>query len=240
MEAEVIPESCLGVVMPVYNEGETLDRIVAKVLGRREVGELIMVDDGSTDGSWPRMRELERTDDRIRIFRCEVNRGKGAALRKAFGHAVSEILVVQDADLEYDPDDYPKLLMPILSGEADVVYGSRFQGSGVDGGFGSWHALGNKLLTRLSNLGTGLNLTDMETCYKMFRRSVIERIDLREDRFGFEPEFTAKVAKLGVSIHEVPISYRGRAYGDGKKIGWKDGVSAIRCIFQYWFRTASR
>ena len=196
MVAAVIPERCLGVVMPVYNEGETLDRIVAKVLGRREVGELIMVDDGSTDGTWPRMRELEKSDARIRIFRCEVNRGKGAALRRAVGHAVSEILVVQDADLEYDPDDYPKLLLPILCGEADVVYGSRFQAAGVFGRSGFFHALGNKVLTRLSNLATGLNLTDMETCYKMFRRSVIERIRLREDRFGFEPEFTAKVSKL--------------------------------------------
>lgn len=236
MEVEVIPERCLGVVIPVYNEGETLDRIVAKVLGRREVGELIMVDDGSTDGSWPRMRELEKTDARIRILRCEVNRGKGAALRKAFGHAASEILVVQDADLEYDPNDYPKLLMPILSGEADVVYGSRFQGAGVDGGSGFFHQLGNKILTRLSNLGTGLDLTDMETCYKMFRRSVIERIRLREDRFGFEPEFTAKVSKLGVPIREVAISYRGRSYAAGKKIGWRDGVSAIRCILKYRFQ----
>lgn len=238
MEAVVIPERCLGVVMPVYNEGETLDRIVAKILGRREVGELIMVDDGSTDNTWPRMRELEKSDVRIRIVRCEVNRGKGAALRTGFGHAASEILVVQDADLEYDPDDYPKLLMPILSGEADVVYGSRFQGARADGGFRSWHALGNKVLTRLSNLVTGLDLTDMETCYKMFRRSVIEKIQLREDRFGFEPEFTAKVAKLGVPIREVAISYRGRAYGDGKKIGWRDGVSAIRCILQYRFQNS--
>lgn len=236
MEVEVIPERCLGVVIPVYNEGETLDRIVAKVLGRREVGELIMVDDGSTDGTWSRMRELEKTDARIRILRCEVNRGKGAALRKAFGHAASEILVVQDADLEYDPDDYPKLLMPILSGEADVVYGSRFRGAGVGGGSGFFHQLVNKILTRLSNLGTGLDLTDMETCYKMFRRSVVEGIELREDRFGFEPEFTAKVSKLGVPIREVAISYRGRSYAAGKKIGWRDGVSAIRCILKYRFQ----
>lgn len=233
MEAEVIPEKCLGVIMPVYNEGETLDRIVGKVLGRREVGELIMVDDGSTDGTWPRMRELAETDARIRIFRCEVNRGKGAALRTGFGHAESEILVVQDADLEYDPDEYPKLLRPILASEADVVYGSRFQGGGVGGRSGSWHTLGNKVLTRLSNLATGLDLTDMETCYKMFRKSILGRIQLREDRFGFEPEFTAKVAKLGVPIREVAISYRGRSYAAGKKIGWRDGVSAIRCIVQY-------
>lgn len=233
METEVIPENCLGVIMPVYNEGDTLDRIVGKVLGRREVGELVMVDDGSTDGTWPRMRELAETDARIRIFRCEVNRGKGAALRTGFGHAESEILVVQDADLEYDPDEYPKLLRPILSGEADVVYGSRFQGAAAGSRSGSWHVLGNKVLTRLSNLATGLDLTDMETCYKMFRRSILDRIELREDRFGFEPEFTAKVAKLGVPIREVAISYRGRGYAAGKKIGWRDGVSAIRCIVKY-------
>lgn len=236
METAVIPERRLGVIMPVYNEGETLDRIVGKVLSRREVGELIMVDDGSTDGTWPRMRELAKTDARIRIFRCEVNRGKGAALRTGFGHAVSELLVVQDADLEYDPDEYPKLLRPILSGEADVVYGSRFQGAALGGRSGSWHTLGNKVLTRLSNLTTGLDLTDMETCYKMFRKSILGRIQLREDRFGFEPEFTAKVAKLGVPIREVAISYRGRSYAAGKKIGWKDGVSAIRCIVKYRFQ----
>lgn len=233
METEVIPENCLGVIMPVYNEGDTLDRIVGKVLGRREVGELVMVDDGSTDGTWARMQELEMTDARIRIFRSDVNRGKGAALRTGFGHAQSEILVVQDADLEYDPDEYPKLLRPILSGEADVVYGSRFQGAAAGGRSGSWHVLGNKVLTRLSNLATGLDLTDMETCYKMFRRSILARIQLREDLFGFEPEFTAKVSKLGLPVREVAISYRGRGYAAGKKIGWKDGVSAIRCIVKY-------
>lgn len=236
METVAILENCLGVIMPVYNEGDTLDRIVRKVLGRREVGELIMVDDGSTDGTWARMRELAEADARIRIYRCEVNRGKGAALRTGFGHAESEILVVQDADLEYDPDEYPKLLRPILSGEADVVYGSRFQGVGAGGRSGFWHTLGNKVLTRLSNLTTGLDLTDMETCYKMFRKSILGRIQLREDRFGFEPEFTAKVAKLGIPIREVGISYRGRGYAAGKKIGWRDGVSAIRCIVKYRFQ----
>lgn len=233
MEPFAVPEKCLGVVMPAFHEEGTLLQIVEKVLSRREVGELILVDDGSTDGTWDIMQELEKTDARIRIFRSDVNRGKGAALRTGFGHAESEILVVQDADLEYDPDEYPKLLRPILADEADVVYGSRFQGAAAGGRSGSWHVLGNKVLTRLSNLATGLDLTDMETCYKMFRKSILARIQLREDRFGFEPEFTAKVSKLGVPVREVAISYRGRGYAAGKKIGWKDGVSAIRCIVQY-------
>lgn len=236
METVVAPERCLGVVMPVYNEAGTLHGIVGRVLSRREVGELIMVDDGSTDGTWERMRELEETDARIRIFRREVNGGKGAALRVGFGHAESEILVVQDADLEYDPDDYPKLLLPILCGKADVVYGSRFQGPGIHGMSGFWHRFGNHLLTLISNMLTNLSLTDMETCYKMFRRSILGRIELREDRFGFEPEFTTKVSKLGIPIHEVSISYRGRSYHEGKKIGWRDGVSAIRCIVKYRFQ----
>ncbi len=221
--------------MPVFNEKGTLRLIVEKVLSRPEVGELIMVDDGSTDETWRKMQELEKSDQRIRIFRCETNRGKGAALRMGFVHAESEILVVQDADLEYDPDEYPKLLVPILAGKADVVFGSRFQGSGIHRVFGFWHALGNKLLTFISNMCTDLNLTDMETCYKMFRKSVIDQIEFKEDRFGFEPEFTAKVSKLGVPIYEVSISYHGRSYEDGKKIGWKDGVSAIRCILKYRF-----
>ena len=233
MEAVVIPEKCLGVVMPVFNEEGTLHRIVEKVLSRPEVGEFIMVDDGSTDGTWERMRELEKTDARIRIFRREVNGGKGAALRTGFGHAEAEILVVQDADLEYDPDEYPALLLPILAGKADVVYGSRFKGTGMHRVLGFWHAFGNKLLTMMSNMATNLDLTDMETCYKMFRRSILGRIELREDRFGIEPEFTAKVAKLRVPICEISISYHGRTYEDGKKIGWKDGVSAIRCILKY-------
>jgi len=233
MDLDAIPEKCLGIVMPVFHEEGTLSQIVEKVLSRREVGELILVDDGSTDGTWGIMQDLEKTDGRIRIFRSDVNRGKGAALRMGFAHAESEILVVQDADLEYDPDEYPKLLRPILSGEAEVVYGSRFLSPCPPGTFRFWHELGNRLLTWLSNRFTKLPLTDMETCYKMFRKSILEGIELREDRFGFEPEFTAKVSKLGIAIHEVPISYRGRTYQAGKKIGWKDGVSAIRCIVKY-------
>lgn len=222
--------------MPVFHEEGALHQIVEKVLSRDEVGELILVDDGSTDGTWGIMQALEKTDSRIRIFRSDVNRGKGAALRTGFGHAVSEILIVQDADLEYDPDEYPKLLRPILSGEAEVVYGSRFLGPNLPRTFWFWHEFGNRLLTWFSNRFTKLPLTDMETCYKMFRRSILDRIELREDRFGFEPEFTAKVSKLGVSIHEVPISYRGRTYQAGKKIGWKDGVSAVWCILKYRFQ----
>lgn len=227
---------CLGVVMPVHDEERTLHVIVEKVLSRPEVGELVIVDDGSTDGTWGRMEELARNDGRIRLVRCDRNRGKSAALRTGFAQATSGILIVQDADLEYDPDEYPKLLEPILAGRADVVYGSRFQRSTTRGVIWSLHALANQLLTRMSNMVTGLRLTDMQTCYKMFRKSVIERIRIQENRFGFEPEFTAKVAKLAVPIEEVAISYRGRTYADGKKIGWKDGVSAIRCIFQYGFQ----
>lgn len=235
METVDIPDRCIGVVMPVYNEQSTLNEIVNRVLSRPEVGELILVDDGSTDESWSRMQELRETDDRIRILRDDINRGKGAALRIGFQHARSELLIVQDADLEYTPNDYPQLITPILAGKADVVYGSRYKTTGRHLRRGIWHTLANKLLTRMSNLFTGLRLTDMETCYKIFKRSVIERIELQENRFGFEPEFTAKVAKLGVMIEEVPVHYSGRNHRDGKKIGWKDGVSAIRCIIKYHF-----
>jgi glycosyltransferase involved in cell wall biosynthesis len=236
MESVDVPTRCLGVVMPVHDEERTLHLIVEKVLARPEVGELVIVDDGSTDGTWVLIQALAASDSRIRVVRCERNRGKSAALRTGFAQATSEILIVQDADLEYDPDDYPKLLAPILAGRADVVYGSRFQGATTRGVVWSLHALANKLLTRMSNMVTGLHLTDMQTCYKMFRKSVIDRIRIQENRFGFEPEFTAKVAKLEVPIEEVGISYRGRSYADGKKIGWKDGVSAIRCIVHYGFQ----
>lgn len=228
-----MPEGCLGVVMPVFNEASTLGLVVAKILARVEVGELIMVDDGSSDGTWNLMRELEGSDPRIRIFRNRVNQGKGAALRLGMQHARSGILVIQDADLEYDPEDYPKLLRPILSGEADVVYGSRLLGTEMRREFGFLQKWGNRFLTGFFNRRTGLKLTDMETCYKMFRRELLERIQIEEDRFGFEPEFTAKLAKLGVGIREVPIRYRGRSYRQGKKIGWRDGLSAIRCILKY-------
>ena len=228
-----IPVACLGVVIPVYNEEKTLHLIVEKVLARPEVGEVVMVDDCSRDGTWQTMQELAATDSRIRIFQHEVNQGKGAALRTGFRHVNSAIVIIQDADLEYDPDEYPKLLLPIITGRADVVFGSRFLGSGMHRVLYYWHCIGNRFLTLLSNMLTNLNLTDMETCYKVFRRDVLSQIDIQENRFGFEPEITAKVAKLRVPLYEVSISYYGRTYEEGKKIGWRDGVRAIWCIFKY-------
>ena len=228
-----IPTCCLGVVIPVYNEEKTLHIIVMRVLARPEVGELVMVDDCSTDGTWQTMQKLATSDSRIRIFQHAVNQGKGAALRTGFQQVESDIVIIQDADLEYDPDEYPKLLMPILTGRADVVFGSRFLGSGMHRVLYFWHYVGNRFLTLLSNMFTNLNLTDMETCYKVFRRKVLDEVVIQENRFGFEPEITAKVAKLKVPIYEVSISYYGRTYDDGKKIGWKDGVRAIWCILKY-------
>lgn len=228
-----IPDRCLGVVIPVYNEEKTLHIIVQKVLERPEVGELVMVNDCSTDGTWGTMQNLEKTDSRIRIFTHEVNQGKGAALRTGFKQVQSEIIIIQDADLEYDPDEYPKLLMPIVAGKADVVFGSRFLGSGMHRVLYYWHCLGNLFLTHLSNMFTNLNLTDMETCYKVFKKDVLRKIEIEENRFGFEPEITAKISKLDISLYEVSISYYGRTYEEGKKIGWRDGVRAIICILKY-------
>jgi glycosyltransferase involved in cell wall biosynthesis len=228
-----VPDRCLGVVIPVYNEEKTLHIIVEKVLARPEVGELVLVNDCSTDGTWHTMQDLAKTDERIRIFTHEVNQGKGAALRTGFQHVTSDIVIIQDADLEYDPDEYPKLLTPILIGRADVVFGSRFLGSGMHRVLYFWHSVGNRFLTLLSNMFTNLNLTDMETCYKVFRREVLQKITIEENRFGFEPEITAKIAKLRAPIYEVSISYYGRTYEEGKKIGWKDGVRAIWCILKY-------
>ena len=219
--------------MPVYNEEYTIHLIVQRVLARPEVGELVMVNDCSADGTWQRMQELAKTDPRIRIFTHEVNQGKGAALRSGFAQVNSDIVIIQDADLEYDPDEYPKLLMPIISGRADVVFGSRFLGSGMHRVLYYWHCIGNQFLTTLSNMCTNLNLSDMETCYKVFRKDVLKQITIEENRFGFEPEITAKVAKLKVPLYEVSISYYGRTYEEGKKIGWRDGFRAIWCIFKY-------
>ena len=224
---------CLGVVMPVYNEERTLETIVKRVLARGEVRELVIVNDGSVDGTREKLNALAKEDSRIQVVHHERNLGKGAALRSGFAQASSDYIVVQDADLEYDPDEYPILLAPILSGYADVVFGSRFLGSGMRRVLLYWHCLGNKLLTVLSNVFTNLNLTDMETCYKVFRKPVLDQIMIEEDRFGFEPEITAKVAKLGVPIYEVAISYHGRTYKEGKKVGWKDGIRAIWCILKY-------
>ena len=223
----------LSVVIPCYNEVRTIrhivDRVRAAPVAEREI---IIVDDCSRDGT----RDLLRTEiaplvDKI-LFH-EVNQGKGAALRTGFRAATGDVVVVQDADLEYDPQDYPRLLQPILEGKADVVFGSRFQGGQPHRVVYFWHMVGNKFLTLLSNMATNINLTDMETCYKVFRREVLQRIEIEENRFGFEPEITAKVARLGVVIYEVGISYYGRTYKEGKKIGWRDGFRALYAIVKY-------
>lgn len=221
----------LSVVIPVYNEKETILGIIRKVKEEPTDKEVIIVDDCSTDGTRGVLKEIN--DDRVKVYFHEKNQGKGAALRTGFGKASGDIVVIQDADMEYDPQEYPKLIKPILDGKADVVYGSRFSGGEPHRVVFFWHMMGNRFLTFLSNILTNLTLTDMETCYKAFRSDVLRQIVIEENRFGFEPEITAKVAKLGVRIYEVGISYSGRSYGEGKKIGWKDGFSAIRCIFKY-------
>jgi glycosyltransferase involved in cell wall biosynthesis len=223
----------VSVVMPVFNEEDTVAQIVEKVLAQPCVAELIAIDDCSRDNTWQVLCRLAEQHPSLRLCRHEVNRGKGAALASGFEQAVGDVVIVQDADLEYDPAEYEKLIEPIAQGRADVVYGSRFLGAGAHRVLYFWHSLGNKFLTTLSNMFTNLNLTDMETCYKVFRREVIRKIKIHENRFGFEPEITAKVAKLRVRIYEVPISYYGRTYAEGKKVNWRDGVSAMRCIIRY-------
>lgn len=224
---------CLSVVMAVFNEETTVTNVLKAVLRQRPVHEIIVVDDSSTDKTWMALESFATGETRVRLFRHEENQGKGAALRTGLKHANAPIVIIQDADLEYDPTEYYLMLNPILGGRADVVYGSRFGGRGAHRVLYFWHSVGNKLLTMLSNMGTNLNLADMETCYKVFRREVIERISIEESRFGFEPEVTAKIARLGVRIFEVPISYYGRTYAEGKKVNWKDGFSALRCIIKY-------
>lgn len=220
--------------MPVYNEAGTVANVIRRVLAQPCVRELVTVDDCSSDGSLKVLEDLARKDDRIKPFHHEVNQGKGAALRTGISKATSPIVLIQDADLEYNPDEYSILIRPIVEGNADVVFGSRFAG-GPHRVLYYWHAVGNRLLTTLSNMATNLNLTDMETCYKVFRREIIHKITIEENRFGFEPEITAKVAALGAVIFEVPISYNGRSYAEGKKVNWRDGFSALRCIFKYNF-----
>ena len=232
-------EPCLSVVMPVYNEAATVADVIKTVLAQRPVQQLIIVDDCSRDGTWVKLQSIAQGEPRIKLVHHEVNQGKGAALRTGFTHATSPVVIIQDADLEYDPSEYFRLLVPILSGKADVVFGSRFIGSDAHRVLYYWHSVGNKVLTTFSNMATGVNLTDMEVCYKTFRREIIQKISIQENRFGFEPEITAKVAWLKVRIYEVAISYNGRTYAEGKKIGWRDGFRALWCIFKYNFLRGS-
>ena len=223
----------LSVVMPCYNELHTIESIVAAVKGSPyPEKELIIVDDCSTDGTRDLLKQaVEPLVDRV-IYH-DRNQGKGAALRTGIAAATGDVVIIQDADLEYDPNEYQKVMAPIFQGKADVVYGSRFMGGEAHRVVYFWHMVGNRVLTLLSNIFTNLNLTDMETCYKAFKREIIQSIAIEEDRFGFEPEITAKVAKKKCVVYEVGISYYGRTYEQGKKIGWKDGFSALRCIVKY-------
>jgi glycosyltransferase involved in cell wall biosynthesis len=229
----------LSVVMPVYNELRTLRSVIERVLSVPLELEILCVDDGSKDGSRDVLADLQKQHRQIRVFLQPENRGKGAALRRGIAEAVGDFVIIQDADLEYDPSDYPALLEPLVQGKADVVYGSRFLGAAPHRVLYFWHSVGNRALTLLSNCLTNINLTDMETCYKAFRREVLQAIPLEENRFGFEPEITMKVAKRRLRIYEVGISYWGRTYEEGKKINWKDGVWAVWCLLKYWVKDGS-
>lgn len=224
----------LSVIIPVFNELATLESLISKVeaVDLKLEKEIVLIDDASTDGTTQLIENNFTTSRFIKKYH-QTNQGKGAALRTGFSCATGDIIIIQDADLEYDPEEYPKLLAPILSGKADVVYGSRFMGGDAHRVLYFWHYAGNRFLTLISNIFTNLNLSDMETCYKVFRKSVIERLTITENRFGFEPEITAKIAKLNCRVYEVGISYSGRTYNEGKKIGWRDGVRAIICIIKY-------
>jgi glycosyltransferase involved in cell wall biosynthesis len=226
----------LSVVMPVYNERTTLREVVQKVLAVSLEIELICVDDGSRDGSREILAALQSEYPQIRAVLQPHNMGKGAALRRGIQEATGDFVIIQDADLEYDPGEYSLMIEPLVQGKADVVFGSRFLGGAPHRVLYFWHSVGNRLLTLLSNCLTNINLSDMETCYKVFRREVIQSIPIEENRFGFEPEITVKVARRNLRIYEVGISYWGRTYEEGKKIGWKDGVRALYCLFKYSFK----
>ena len=225
----------LSVIIPAFNEATTIGRVIQTVADQPLVGEIIVIDDASTDDTQAQLASLTALPIRLKILRHTTNQGKGAALRTGIAAATLPFVIIQDADLEYNPEEYPIMLKPLLDGRADAVYGSRFLGGSAHRVLYFWHRLGNGLLTLLSNMCTNLNLTDMETGFKAFRREIIQRIEIQENRFGFEPEITAKLAWHKVRFYEVGISYSGRTYQEGKKVGWKDGLRALWCIFWYSF-----